>query len=106
MFTVGRGLILASSDGRRFDLKDYKGVILTDLFGDNEYFADPDKFWTLQNTKIAKAMTEYESEGWQVELMERGRGFDSIGSMIRCVSLFWLQSVKCKQSFTIQTQKL
>jgi len=46
---------------------------------DGEYFADPDKFWTLQNTKIAEAITEYEADGWQVELMERGRGFHSFG---------------------------
>jgi ParB family chromosome partitioning protein len=58
-----------------FDLKDYKGTILTDLFGEQEYFADPDKFWTLQNTKIAESIAEFEAEGWQAELMERGRNF-------------------------------
>ena len=62
-----------------FDLKDYKGAILTDLFGEREYFADPDMFWSLQNAKIAEAMAEYEADGWQVELMERGRGFNSWG---------------------------
>ena len=58
-----------------FDLKEYKGAILTDLFGEQEYFADPDKFWELQNVKIAQAIAKYESEGWQVELMERGKHF-------------------------------
>ena len=58
-----------------FDLKDYKGTILTDLFGEQEYFADPDKFWTLQNIKIAESIAEFEAEGWQAELMERGRNF-------------------------------
>lgn len=62
-----------------FDMKDYKGAILTDLFGEKEYFADPDKFWTLQNTKIAEAIAEYEADGWHAELMERGRGFHSFG---------------------------
>jgi len=62
-----------------FDVKDYKGTILTDLFGEQEYFADPDKFWTLQNTKIAQSIAEFEKGGWQVELMKRGRGFHSFG---------------------------
>ncbi len=58
-----------------FDLKDYKGAILTDLFGEQEYFADPDIFWSLQSAKIAEAIAEYETDGWQTELMERGRSF-------------------------------
>ncbi|WP_051279207.1 ParB/RepB/Spo0J family partition protein [Hellea balneolensis] len=62
-----------------FDVKDYKGAILTDLFGETAYFADPDKFWELQNTKIAEAVAEYESDGWTVELMGRGRRFNSWG---------------------------
>lgn len=60
-----------------FNLKDYKGAILTDLFGEHEYFADPDMFWSLQNAKIAETIAEYEADGWQTELMERGRGFNS-----------------------------
>ena len=60
-----------------FDVKDYKGAILTDLFGEEEYFADPDKFWSLQNAKIAEAVEEFEAQGWQVELMERGARFNS-----------------------------
>jgi len=58
-----------------FDLKDYKGTILTDLFGEQEYFADPDKFWTLQNSKIAESVSEFETDGWHVELLERGQSF-------------------------------
>ena len=66
-----------STKAALFDLKDYKGTILTDLFGEKEYFADPDKFWMLQNVKIAEAVAEYEAGGWQVELMERGARFNS-----------------------------
>jgi len=66
-----------STEYALFDVKDYKGAILTDLFGENEYFADPDKFWTLQNAKVAEAIAEFEAEGWQVELMERGQSFHS-----------------------------
>ena len=62
-----------------FDLKAYNGAILTDLFGDDEYFADPDSFWELQNTKIAEGIAEFESDGWVVELMERGQGFHAFG---------------------------
>lgn len=68
-----------SSKVALFDLKDYKGAILTDLFGEQEYFADPDVFWSLQNAKIAQAIAEFEADGWQVELMERGRGFYPFG---------------------------
>ena len=68
-----------STKAALFDLKDYKGAILTDLFGEQQYFADPDMFWSLQNAKIAEAMAEYEADGWQVELMERGHSFNSWG---------------------------
>ncbi len=68
-----------SSKVALFDLKDYKGAILTDLFGEQEYFADPDLFWSLQNAKIAQAIAAFEEDGWQVELMERGRGFYPFG---------------------------
>ena len=62
-----------------FEIKDYKGAVLTDLFGEQEYFADADLFWSLQNAKIAEAIAEFEADGWHVELMERGRGFNSWG---------------------------
>ena len=66
-----------STKAALFDAKDYKGAILTDLFGEEEYFADPYKFWSLQNAKIAEAVAEFEAQGWQVELMERGARFNS-----------------------------
>jgi len=68
-----------STEVALFDLGDYKGSILTDLFGEKAFFADPEMFWELQNTKIADAVAEYEKDGWQVELMERGTGFHSWG---------------------------
>ncbi|MBG6116411.1 MULTISPECIES: ParB/RepB/Spo0J family partition protein [unclassified Sphingobium] len=36
-----------------FPLDDYKGRIVTDLFGENGYFADVDAFWAMQNEAIA-----------------------------------------------------
>lgn len=47
-----------------FDLADYKGSIVSDLFGDESYFSDSEKFWSLQNTAIAEAKERYLSNGW------------------------------------------
>ena len=64
-----------TTDAALFLLKDYKGAILTDLFGETGYFADPDLFWELQNAKISDMVSAYQSEGWTVELLERGQRF-------------------------------
>ncbi len=47
-----------------FDVGDYKGSIVSDLFGDESYFADIDEFWSLQNTAIAEARERYLANGW------------------------------------------
>jgi len=47
-----------------FDISDYDGASVTDLFGEDAYFDDAEKFWTLQNKAIAKAKERYLSEGW------------------------------------------
>ena len=36
-----------------FDLGDYGGALVSDLFGDDVFFDDPAKFWALQNKAIA-----------------------------------------------------
>ena len=59
----------------RFPLENYKGDIVTDLFGDESYFADDDAFWTLQNEAIARLRDELVGEGWTVNLLERGERF-------------------------------
>lgn len=64
-----------TTEAALFDVKDYKGSILTDLFGEKSYFADPDMFWELQNAKISDMASAYEADGWPVELMERGERF-------------------------------
>ncbi|HIP79791.1 MAG TPA: ParB/RepB/Spo0J family partition protein, partial [Kiloniellaceae bacterium] len=38
-----------STEAALFPLEDYKGQIVSDLFGERSYFADADLFWTLQN---------------------------------------------------------
>ena len=66
------------TDVALFDLADYPGTIITDLFGDTAYFQDPDLFWTHQNKAIAEAVSEWKAEGWnEIVLMERGERFCS-----------------------------
>lgn len=66
------------TDAALFDLAEYQGTIITDLFGDTAYFQDPDLFWTHQNKAIADAVSEWKVEGWnEIVLMERGERFCS-----------------------------
>lgn len=66
------------TDVALFDLADYEGTIITDLFGDTAYFQDPDLFWTRQNKAIATAVSEWTAEGWnEIVLLERGEHFMS-----------------------------
>lgn len=59
-----------------FDLASYTGEIVSDLFGEESYFANPDTFWTLQNEAIAKRKADLEERGWtRVEIMEQGQRF-------------------------------
>ena len=59
-----------------FDLADYKGAIITDLFGDDDYFADPEQFWTLQTKAIEQKAQALKEEGWSsVVILERGQYF-------------------------------
>ncbi len=61
-----------------FDLAEFSGQIITDLFGETDYFSDPDQFWPLQNTAIAKAVSDWKEDGWSdVIVLERGHYFDS-----------------------------
>lgn len=59
-----------------FDLVDYKGPIVSDLFGEDNYFVDPQAFWTLQREAIEAKRQAYLEEGWSgVELIEPGGYF-------------------------------
>ena len=61
-----------------FDLSEFTGTIITDLFGETEYFADPDAFWPLQNHAISKAIEDWKADGWSdVIILERGDYFDT-----------------------------
>ncbi|MEP3476421.1 MAG: ParB/RepB/Spo0J family partition protein [Hyphomicrobiales bacterium] len=48
-----------------FDLKSYKGSIVSDLFGEERYFADPALFWEHQSRALAEITTELQEDGWQ-----------------------------------------
>ncbi|MBN9144614.1 MAG: chromosome partitioning protein ParB [Novosphingobium sp. 63-713] len=46
-----------------FDTADMKGIV-SDLFGEDSYFADAETFWTAQNAAIADRRAAYLDEGW------------------------------------------
>ncbi len=59
-----------------FDLGQYNHEIITDLFGEEKFFANPDGFWTLQDAAIQTKRDEYLSQGWtRVEVLPRGTRF-------------------------------
>lgn len=61
-----------------FDLADYTGEIIADLFGEDSYFADADSFWTAQMAEVEKQAAFYRETGWcDVVVMERGAYFNS-----------------------------
>ena len=60
-----------------FEIANYKGEIISDLFGEESYFANPDTFWTLQNQAIAALKASFEANGWtRVEVMEQDQRFN------------------------------
>lgn len=59
-----------------FDLADYQGEVVTDLFGDDAYFADGNLFWQLQEQAIEARKQALIEDGWtSVEIFERGQYF-------------------------------
>jgi len=60
-----------------FDLASYTGEIVSDLFGEDSYFADADAFWTAQMAEVEKQADFYRGAGWtDVVVMERGAYFN------------------------------
>ena len=54
-----------------FDLALYTGPIVSDLFGEDSYFAEPDLFWMLQREAIEARRQAYLEQGWAAaELIE------------------------------------
>ncbi len=59
-----------------FDLTDYKGEIISDLFGEEQYFANPDSFWALQMVSVETLKKSFLDDHWtKVEVLERGKRF-------------------------------
>jgi len=59
-----------------FDVEGYGGAIVSDLFGEERYFADLAAFWTAQNEAIQQRVTAYQQAGWnEVVLLEQGEAF-------------------------------
>ncbi|MBM1556229.1 ParB/RepB/Spo0J family partition protein [Sulfitobacter mediterraneus] len=47
-----------------FDLEAYEDNVISDLFGEESYFDNPERFWEARNVAIAEAKTRYLTEGW------------------------------------------
>lgn len=59
-----------------FDVAAFEGAIVSDLFGEDRYFADADQFWTAQHAAIASLAAEYREAGWaDVVVLETGSYF-------------------------------
>ena len=52
-----------------FDPATYTGAIISDLFGDEQYFADSAQFWELQSKAIAERVAEYKDDGWSTVII-------------------------------------
>lgn len=51
-------------DHALFDLEQYKGPIISDLFSEARYFGDVQDFWSLQHAAIAARREAYLAKGW------------------------------------------
>jgi ParB family transcriptional regulator, chromosome partitioning protein len=61
-----------------FDLASYGGELVTDLFGEDSYFASADAFWVAQNAAVEEKAASYREAGWSdVIVLEPGSYFNS-----------------------------
>lgn len=59
-----------------FDIEQYGGAIISDLFGDERYFSDAKTFWELQGAAIAERREAYLQAGWgEVVVLDAGQQF-------------------------------
>jgi ParB family chromosome partitioning protein len=47
-----------------FDMAEFKGTTISDLFAEDGYFADADQFWEAQTAAIEAKKAEYLEDGW------------------------------------------
>ncbi len=61
-----------------FDVDNYEGSIISDLFGDERYFADADAFWVAQHAAIEARAEACRADGWrEVVVLPLGEHFAS-----------------------------
>jgi ParB family chromosome partitioning protein len=61
-----------------FDLSTYEGELVSDLFGEDSYFASTDAFWAAQNAAVEAKATAYRDDGWSdVIVLQPGRYFNT-----------------------------
>ncbi|WP_448661507.1 ParB/RepB/Spo0J family partition protein [Sphingomonas sp. CJ20] len=59
-----------------FDVSDYPGEIVSDLFGEERYFADSASFWTAQTAAVEAKAENYREAGWtEVVVLPTGEPF-------------------------------
>jgi ParB family transcriptional regulator, chromosome partitioning protein len=60
-----------------FDLADFDGAIVKDMFEEDGYFADADQFWAAQGTEVERRKAAYLEDGWSsVEIIPPGSHFN------------------------------
>jgi len=65
-----------TTEAALFPLEDYKGGIVSDLFGEASYFDDLEQFWTLQNAAIGARRDALLADGWpDVIVLDIGQRF-------------------------------
>jgi ParB family transcriptional regulator, chromosome partitioning protein len=61
-----------------FDVSAYQGLVVTDLFEEQGYFADADAFWAAQSAEIERRKAAYLEDGWSaVEIVPAGVYFQT-----------------------------
>ena len=60
-----------------FDLADYPGEIVTNLFGDELWFGDVATFWTAQTAAVEARAEALREAGWRVVVLPTGEVFHS-----------------------------
>jgi ParB family transcriptional regulator, chromosome partitioning protein len=60
-----------------FDLADFDGPVVKDMFEEDGYFTDADQFWAAQGTEIERRKAAYLEDGWSsVEIIPPGSHFN------------------------------
>jgi ParB family chromosome partitioning protein len=61
-----------------FDLATYEGELVTDLFGEDSYFASADAFWAAQNAAVEAKAAAFREDGWSdVIVLQPGHYFNT-----------------------------